>query len=100
MKLKYTPGPWIVRSAGNLNLENEDKFHIIATKDDKFILSTWGEPNLPNAMLTAAAPDMLDALIWFVKRCRAGEVRSKKTYARYVEIIESATGLSIEEVLK
>ena len=42
---------------------------------------------------------MLEGLIWFVKRVRSGEVRSKKTYAKFVELIESATGLSIEEVL-
>lgn len=42
---------------------------------------------------------MLEALIYFVKRVREGSIRSKTTYNMYVGIIESATGLTIEEVL-
>lgn len=42
---------------------------------------------------------MLEALIYFVKRVREGSIRSKTTYNMYIGIIESATGLSIEEVL-
>ena len=56
--------------------------------------------NHPDARLIAAAPDMLDDMIWFVKRCRSGEVRSVTTYARFIKTIESATGLPIKEVLK
>ena len=54
---------------------------------------------IENEQLEQQNKRMLEGLIWFVKRVRSGEVRSKKTYAKFVELIESATGLSIEEVL-
>jgi hypothetical protein len=64
-------------------------------------ISTTGDniDSKANARLIAAAPEMLEAMIWFVRRVRNGEVHSKRTYTLYVEIIEKATGLTIEEVL-
>lgn len=44
-----------------------------------------------NAKLIAAAPEMIEALQWFVDRCDKGEVRSTKTYNRFKEIIKKAT---------
>jgi hypothetical protein len=37
-----------------------------------------------------AAPDMLDAMKWFVARVDAGEVRSQRTYALFKGIIARA----------
>ena len=45
-----------------------------------------------NARLIAAAPDLLEALEWFCARVAAGEVRSKKTYAKFKEVIAKARG--------
>lgn len=42
---------------------------------------------------------MVKALLYFVRRVNAGSIRSHKTYAYYIEVIEKVTGKSIEEVL-
>lgn len=42
---------------------------------------------------------MLEALKLFVVRVEMGEVRSKKTYAQFKEIIESVTGKKIKEII-
>ena len=93
-KLDHTPGPWKVVSSGR-------KYHwpIIEIGKVEVIINTEKHCEA-NARLIAHAPDMLDDMIWFVKRCRAGEVRSVKTQARFIERIESATGKTIEEILK
>lgn len=98
-KLKHTPGPWKISFSSK---EIASKYII----DNNGTIITAVKPAmnhtknvLADARLIAAAPEMLEGLIWFVKRVRSGEVRSKKTYAKFVELIESATGLSIEEVL-
>lgn len=49
------------------------------------------ESGLTPRQLLEQRNEMLEALEWFVKRCEAEEVRSKKTYARFKEIIEKAT---------
>lgn len=46
------------------------------------------EEDLANARLIAKAPEMYEALKWFVERVERGEVHSKKTYARYKSILE------------
>lgn len=43
------------------------------------------------AKLFAAAPEMIEALQWFIDRCDKGEVRSTRTYNRFKEIIKKAT---------
>ena len=39
----------------------------------------------------ARIDELVEAMEWFVKRCENGEVRSKKTYARFKELIENPT---------
>ena len=114
-KLNHSPGKW--ESHGTMRIADPEfikvfphrtggSFEIEAITivvrygyddDVLYIASVDGEAN---ARLISAAPDMLDDMIWFVKRCRSGEVRSVTTYARFIKTIESATGLPIEEVLK
>lgn len=47
-----------------------------------------------HARLIAAAPEMYEAISEFVARCEAGEVRSKKTYAKFKAILVKAEGRS------
>lgn len=98
MKLKHTPGPWKVDTVGGTTLKNEKDFHVVR-KDNEILISTWGKPHLANARLIAAAPDMLEALIKTYKHnivCG----RESEIIDFMKSIIESATGLSIYEVLK
>jgi hypothetical protein len=97
-KLQHTPGPWKYTVS-----KIHHRHQISDSKCGGQICLMWNrgkDITEANARLIAAAPDMLEALIWFVRRVRNGEVHSKRTYARYVEIIEKATGMSIEEILK
>ena len=50
--MSYTPGPWSV---------NEEGF-VMAGDTDIAVVSTAGEEALANAVLIAAAPEMLEAL--------------------------------------
>lgn len=54
----------------------------------------FSEQHAAEGRLHAAAPDMLEAIKWFVARVDAGEVRSAKTYAKFKEIIAKAEGRS------
>jgi len=45
-----------------------------------------------NALLLAAAPELLEAMKWFCQRVDNGEVRSLRTYARFKELINKAEG--------
>ena len=49
------------------------------------------EVKLADAKLIVVSHEMLEALQWFVDRCDKGEIRSKKTYARFKELIKKAT---------
>ncbi len=48
--------------------------------------------------LEAENHEMLEALIWFCKRVELGEVRSRRTYAKYKELIEKVSGKTWEEI--
>lgn len=104
-KLQHTPGPWdkdYNGTIGHIKTLCKPDVHtktIIKYRYNMCEEILTEEEIEANARLIAAAPEMLEALIWFVRRVRNGEVHSKRTYARYVEIIEKATGMSIEEVL-
>ena len=94
-KLKHTPGPWYVRpfkGPGQITCE------VCFGKDDECI--TDGVYENADAKLIAAAPEMLDALIYFVKRCFIGTIKSRKTLKYYIEVIEKATGQKIGDIIK
>lgn len=96
-KLKHTPGPW---ESGIKYIPYEYDFCYVRIPNGTTISISPALENEANARLIAAAPEMLDALIYFVKRVREGSIRSQKTYHMYIDIIEKATGMTIEEVLK
>ncbi len=98
-KLKHTKGPWTVQ-------EEWGDHYVVTEMGDYIAVASEIYPECSvsidedDARLIAAAPEMLEALIYFVRRVREGSIRSKTTYSKYVYIIEKATGMTIEEVLK
>ena len=62
---KHTPGPWILRSAGELLNEIPHPFDFVEVSKQRYI-TTEGKSEREanaNARLIAAAPDMLNALL-------------------------------------
>lgn len=62
---KHTPGPWILRSAGELLNEIPHPFDFVEVSKQRYI-TTEGKSEREanaNARLIAAAPDMLSALL-------------------------------------
>ena len=90
MKLKYN-GPWKIYDDGFCAGINDSNGNQITGGDP---CEGWIDPYDQNTILMAAAPDMLDALIEIVKH-DLPEVPDK-----YKNVIERATGMKIEEVLK
>ena len=97
MKLEHTPGPWKYE----ITDATPNRLDIIIKSGEEPIgwFYTIPDEGEANTRLAVAAPKMLDDMIWFVKRCRTGEVQSVKTQARFIKTIESATGKTIEELL-
>ena len=108
MKLKHTPGKWeimseevgrdYIRIRGSA-LGKKYKIANVLHAGDIFdnLYEKETEEVRANARLIAAAPDMLEALIQIWTDCR--DARDAMPW--YVmDAIESATGLTIEEVLK
>ena len=48
----------------------------------------WLEYKLTEALKQSDNSELLDALKWFCRRVDMGEVRSRKTYAKFRELIE------------
>lgn len=87
-KLKHTPGPWITGGCSGRMIQPEDKSGTNYWIADVDIMA--------NARLISAAPEMLEALIEGSRASRKHNVIMSEIEG----IIERATGLSIEEVLK
>jgi hypothetical protein len=109
MKLKHTPGKWEcnykLRTAINAGEKHIAMVNFFNDGSDS--RSVCGDEHEANARLIAAAPEMLDHIIedatdelsndyWVNKPF----VEWKMARSRLVKIIESATGLPIDEVLK
>lgn len=111
MKLQHTPGPWVF--TGSMH----EKAYLV-NGGDKYICSVWdhlreddnGHPidmdkeMQSNARLIAAAPEMLEALIEaYIHNNHWGSANyhrfSEDLEFKMKNIIEKATGMSIEEVL-
>ena len=82
---KYAPGPWMVGTG-------RDKGHIIDADGERVCRMTNDPTMVANALLISTAPEMIRAMKWFVARVEAGEVLSKKTYAKFKEIIAKTEG--------
>jgi len=108
MKLKHTPGPWEITGVNGHFIASSTP--LISGQDwTSICCEVWGRPwsdedkrkkeTQANARLIAAAPEMLDALIFSYKHSiacgRSGGVTDSMKKA-----IETAIGLSIEKVIK
>lgn len=87
-KPKFTPGPWYIKPAQHMN---GALCHCVCYGDDEIICETETD-DMPNSLLIASAPEMYDAMAEFVRRVDAGEVRSKRTYARFKAILAKING--------
>ena len=96
-KLSHTPGPWhYVDYSPQFN----GCFPVYDIRDDNVSCVAEVVHTESDARLMTASPDMLDALIRCFVRGVEGIGMSKSEHRRIRSLIESATGLPIEEVLK
>lgn len=89
---RFTPGEWVLSEdpGKNVNLPYSE----ICTIDEcgEVIAQSLEGCSSANAALIAQAPNMYSAMQEFVDRVEAGEVRSKKTYAKFKSILAAARG--------
>jgi hypothetical protein len=114
-KLQHTSGPWFydhnvsqIYSQGGNGRYNDipenymaNEWNNVCCVDDFFNYKTREylyERQKANARLIAAAPEMLEALIEFLKF--NGAQNTEEYQLKVLKLIEKATGLSIEEILK
>ena len=99
MKTKHTKGNWITVANGSyIVVKTENWFdsdrHLyvsVMLYDDRNNDLHFSEENKANADVIAAAPEMLEAMQLFVDLVERGEIRSKKTYASFQEMIKKDT---------
>ncbi len=105
-KLKHTSGPWEINEYQSspkykiTGIPKGESYNIEIARIFKSDNLIPEQENEDNVRLIASAPEMLDALIYFVRRVREGTIRSRKTYKKYIDVIEKATGQKIDDVLK
>ena len=106
-KLKHTPGPWEVKKGGNdiniiimpekANIGNGHKYATCGGMGDT-------EEREANVRLIASAPEMLECLIIIYKNFCSDCIETDCDWCsqkdKYRKIIEKATGMSIEDILK
>ena len=108
-KIKSTPGPWVIKKNGLTNIIGTDEtdvadVHWCHKKDGK-----------ANASLIAVAPELLEALIKWLKKfydfTQMAHIKNSKYQHEYVEhfykehkedlgLIKKATGLEWEDIIK
>ncbi|MGJ1362920.1 hypothetical protein ACR79B_20590 [Sphingobacterium spiritivorum] len=91
MEFKGTKGKWSTNThsvfIGNEELIDENVICRLHNGIKKYM----GESQKANALLISKAPEMLEAMQDFCRRVDCGEVRSKRTYTKFKELIKSAT---------
>jgi len=70
---------------GGINPSNIIEWYYIEWLEYKI---EWLEYKLTKALKQSDNSELLDALKWFCRRVDMGEVRSRKTYAKFRELIE------------
>lgn len=93
---KHTPGPWRAEISCD-ETGAPQKCWWISAKGDVDIGETSGEKRsdeeAANALLIAAAPDLLKACKEFVRKCECGEARSRRSYAEMKAALAKAKGV-------
>ena len=96
-KLSHTPGPWhYVDYSPQFN----GCFPVYDIRDDNVSCVAEVVHTESDARLMTAAPDMLDALIEYMAWGAKTQSDRDLLENNFRRVIESATGLPIEEVLK
>lgn len=94
---KHTPGPWRAEISCD-ETGAPQKCWWISAKGDVDIGETSGEKRsdeeAANALLIAAAPDLLKACKEFVRKCECGEARSRRSYAEMKAALAKAKGVA------
>ena len=88
---EHTPGPWTIKQFGGPQISGP-KGYAVATMWGALSVRELKGQDLANAKLIAAAPELLEACVEFVRRVEAGEIRSKLTYATMKAVIAKAKG--------
>lgn len=94
MKFKGTKGDWIAQC---LDLSDYKSLSVGSLSQNTVIAHCYlpnkeiEQEQKANALLISKAPEMLEAMQEFCHRVDRGEVRSKRTYAKFKELIKSAT---------
>jgi hypothetical protein len=95
-KLQHTPGPWKYTIS-----KNSGRHQISDAKCGGQVCAIWSrgkDITEANARLIVAAPDMLEALISVYQIYIDRDICCDNEFIK--SVIEKATGMSIEEILK
>ena len=108
-KLKHTPGPWVINDEVDFDSfisGSTGKFeNVICSSPRSYKRGKNGCKNYApwhdNKLLIAAAPEMLDELLTVFKGMKEYDCGGLDDYStiRLKDLIEKATGMSMEEVL-
>lgn len=104
--LKHTPGPWFFNNdftISNRDVTGDRPFgnDICLVFVDNYKNENAIKQSEVDGLLIAAAPEMLEAIISYLKRIEyAEEIDSMRSYKEFIDVVEKATGMKIDEVLK
>jgi hypothetical protein len=97
-KLQHTPGPWKACERGDYSDFDKQSQIIIGDEMRICAVHSYDIEGEANARLIAAAPDMLEALISVYQIYIDRDICCDNEFIK--SVIEKATGMSIEEILK
>lgn len=83
----HTPGPWRAENIG----AGTEAWGVVATSGVSVVEHDFVGGH--DAFLIAAAPDLLDACVEFVRKCECGEARSTRSYQQMKAAIQKAEGV-------
>jgi len=86
---KHTPGPWMESSFEVWSPLNGKRFGKVVANLRR--AEAPDDEARANALLIAAAPDLLAACVEFVRKLEAGEAKSKRSYEQMKAAISKAT---------
>lgn len=94
-EFKGTEGPWEFKRTGKghfliSGIGWEDFAKVYTITDGGDFDGKLADEAKANAKLIAAAPDLLEACMEFVRKVECGEAKSKRSYAQMKQAIEKA----------